>query len=295
VVETQQRPDVPVDEHVSVAPGVRLHTRRFGPVPRAGSPVFLLVHGLASNARLWDGVGARLAADGHTAVAVDLRGHGESDRPDSGYGVATVADDLARLCEAAGLASPVVAGQSWGGNVVLELAARHPGVPRALALVDGGWIHLSDVFADFDACWAVLAPPVLTELAAATLRGRLRAMHPDWPDTGIDGALGNFEVRPDGTVRARLTRDRHRAVLHGLWEHRPREVYPKVDVPVLLMPAHGPEPAGTEDARTARNRALVREAEAALPRASVRWYPGAHHDLHAQHPVRVARDLESLL
>lgn len=291
---------VPVDEHVPVAPGVRLHVRRFGPVPRAGSPVFLLVHGLASNARLWDGVAARLAEHGHTAVAVDLRGHGESDRPDDGYAVADVACDLARLCAAAGLENPVVAGQSWGGNIVLELAARHPRLPRAVALVDGGWIHLSDVFAAFDDCWSALAPPVFTGLAASTLRQRFRQFHADWPDSGIDAAMANFTVRPDGTVQARFSRERHRAALRGLWEHRPREVYARVDVPVLLMPAHGPEPAADlardpKDQRTTRNRALVREAEAALPRARIRWYPGADHDLHAQHPKQVAADLESLL
>jgi len=45
---------------------------------------FVLVHGLASNARLWDGVARRLAGAGHSSAAVDLRGHGRSDKPDTG-------------------------------------------------------------------------------------------------------------------------------------------------------------------------------------------------------------------
>jgi pimeloyl-ACP methyl ester carboxylesterase len=277
---------VATDERVGVADGVRLHVRRW-PSDAAPARPFLLVHGLASNARTWDAVAGRLAADGHPAVAVDLRGHGESDQPPDGYDTATAARDLAALCDRLGLVEPVVAGQSWGGNVALELAARHPGVAHALALLDGGWIHLADAFPDWAACWRALAPPKLPAAPAQAVRERLRAAHPDWPDSGIEGTLGNFAVLADGTVRPRLGRDQHQAILRSLWAHRPRELYPRVGVPVLLLPARSPA-AATGTAR------LVREAAAALPHAEVRWYDGADHDLHAQHPARVATDLARL-
>ncbi|MBU6317382.1 MAG: alpha/beta fold hydrolase, partial [Acidobacteria bacterium] len=64
---------------------------------------FLLVHGLASNARLWDGVAESLASAGHTVVAVDQRGHGLSSKPDGGYDFATVVADLVTLTQALGL------------------------------------------------------------------------------------------------------------------------------------------------------------------------------------------------
>jgi pimeloyl-ACP methyl ester carboxylesterase len=274
------------DERVEVARGVRLHVRRW----RAGTAParsFLLVHGLASNARTWDAVAARLAADGHPTVAVDLRGHGESDQPPDGYDTQTAARDLAALCKRLGLVKPVLAGQSWGGNVVLELAVRQPGRAHALALLDGGWLHLADAFPDWAACWRALAPPKLPATPVQAVRERLRAAHPDWPDSGIEGTLGNFAVRPDGTVRPRLHREQHQAILYSLWVHRPRVIYPRVDVPVLLLPAGSP-------AAATRTPGLVREAAAVLPHAEVRWYEGADHDLHAQHPARVAADLETL-
>ena len=84
----------------------------------------MLVHGLASNARTWDGVAAELARQGRASIAVDLRGHGYSDKPDDGYSVPDVADDVLDLIARLGLERPVVAGQSWGGNVVIEAAAR---------------------------------------------------------------------------------------------------------------------------------------------------------------------------
>src|SRR5512144_2930713 len=70
---------------VPVAPGVTLYAER-----REGDPAavpFVLVHGLASNLRLWDGVAEDLHARGHTVVALDQRGHGRSDAPDSAYGI----------------------------------------------------------------------------------------------------------------------------------------------------------------------------------------------------------------
>jgi len=92
---------------VTVGDGVSLNT-----VHHAGekSPPFVLVHGLASNARLWDEVAARLGAAGHPSYAVDLRGHGDSDLPDDGYDTATAAADLATVISALGLERPIVAG-----------------------------------------------------------------------------------------------------------------------------------------------------------------------------------------
>src|SRR5207249_673446 len=66
-----------VERRIVVAPGVELHVEvRAG--NRAAAP-FVLVHGLASNARLWDGVADHLHAAGHTVVVTDQRGHGRSD------------------------------------------------------------------------------------------------------------------------------------------------------------------------------------------------------------------------
>lgn len=113
------------------------------------APGFVLVHGLASNALLWQGVAEVLSADGggRAVTAIDLRGHGESSVPASGYDTTTAAADVASVIEALGLDGSVVAGQSWGGNVVVELAASQRDRLAAVALIDGGWIRLRDTFA----------------------------------------------------------------------------------------------------------------------------------------------------
>ena len=64
---------VPLDRSVP-GDGVRLHARDWG----GDGPPVILLHGLASNCRIWDGVAPLLAAAGFRTVAVDQRGHGES-------------------------------------------------------------------------------------------------------------------------------------------------------------------------------------------------------------------------
>jgi pimeloyl-ACP methyl ester carboxylesterase len=248
----------------------------------ANAPPFVLVHGLASNARLWDGVATALAGAGHRVFAVDLRGHGRSSKPAGPYDLPTVAVDLGTVIERLGIERPVVAGQSWGGNVVLELAARRPELVRGIVCVDGGWLQPGRDFADWDACRAALSPPRLAGRQLVEIEGYLRSAHPDWPETGLRGVLANFELRPDGTVAPWLSFDHHVKVLHGLWEHRPSELYAGLAGPVLLVPADG----GESD-RLRRKRRDVDTAAAVIPNARVRWFTG-DHDIHAQHPAELA-------
>ena len=72
----------------------------------------------------------------HRVVNVDLRGHGESDKPKQAYTLAGFADDLAWLCAQLGVENPVIVGHSMGGNVALEVARRHPDLPRAVVMID---------------------------------------------------------------------------------------------------------------------------------------------------------------
>jgi pimeloyl-ACP methyl ester carboxylesterase len=274
-------------QRIPVTEGVELAVDRFAPAEVDGVP-FVLVHGLASNARLWDGVAEALVANGHPAYTVDLRGHGRSSKPDGPYDVPTVAADLAVLIERLGLERPIVAGQSWGGNVAVELAARHPDVVGGIACVDGGWLELRREFPEWESCRTALAPPRLAGRRLEEVEGYIRSAHRDWPESGIRGTLGNFELRPDGTIAPWLTFDRHLVVLRGLWEHVPSERFPEIPGPVLLLPVDG-----GDDDWTRRKRQAVEAAAARLATSRVRWFAG-DHDIHAQHPHEVAGVMHDL-
>jgi pimeloyl-ACP methyl ester carboxylesterase len=261
-----------------------------------GRPV-LLVHGLSSNAQMWDGVAARLAEAGHPVVAVDLRGHGSSeDVPDTDTDdldaaptdpTSLAAEDLAAVCADLGWTAPVVAGHAWGGNIALQLAADRPGLVHGLALVDGGWLHLGDQFPDLDAAWSVLAPPRFDGVTSAAVRASLHAGHQDWSDAAVEGVLGNLRERADGSVTPRLERERHRAIIGSLLRHRPRTLYPLVRCRVLLL-------AATGDATPARKREQLTEAATALAHAELVECRGGDHDLHAHRPLRVAEEIARL-
>ena len=253
--------------------GAALGVRRW---PGTGRPV-LAVHGLASNARMWDQVAALLSDRGHPVVAVDLRGHATSaDVPDTGLDpTVQAARDLSAVCQSLGCDRPVVVGQSWGGNVVLQLAADDPGLVHGLGLVDGGWLVLSDRWSSLDEAWEVLAPPRFHGVRRDQLLEQLRRAHPGWSDEAIAASAANLRADDDGTVRAWLDRDRHRRIVGSLLVQRPRELYPRVACPAVLLVAGASNPAADE-------------AAAAMPHARVVPFPGGDHDLHAQHPEQVA-------
>ncbi len=285
----------PPPEPVDVADGVRLAVRRWRPTaPDPGGQPWLLVHGLASNARLWDGVAARLAAAGREAVAVDLRLHGQSADLNRDTELAvdtpTVADDLAGVLDTLGWDRAAVAGQSWGGNVVVELAHRHPERVAATAGIDGGTIRLADRFPEWDDCAAALAPPDFTGRTIGEIEGHMTSMAADWPAEGRAAALANFRVAEDGQARPWLVLRDHLRVLRGLWEHDPFAAFPHLAMPVLLVGA-GSEPASDHD----RHReAAFDRAVALLPDGRQQWFRPAHHDVHAQHPGLVTESLLDL-
>jgi lipase len=107
---------------------------------RAGDgpdPVVCL-HGITAQHRAFNAA-ARYLAPTRGLVGVDLRGRGDSDKPDSGYGLEAHASDVVRVLDHLGLENAVLVGHSMGGFVALQAALAYPERVRALVLLDGGW------------------------------------------------------------------------------------------------------------------------------------------------------------
>lgn len=267
---------------IPLASGIEVSATWFLPSGEPSGKDVLLTHGLASNQRLWFDAAQALADKGHRVVTYDQRGHGQSSKPDIGYDMATVADDLALLIDELELVNPVIGGQSWGGNVVLEACKRHSDRVAGAVLVDGGFLHLRRQFPQWDDCAEALGPPPLLGMPLARITEWLETSAADWPESGRQATLANFDAKPDGTIAPWLTFERHMTVLRGLWEHEPAAVYAEINRPILIVAA-----ADSPDAR-ARKQPLVDEALAALPNGSAHWFDPAHHDVHAQKPVALA-------
>ena len=272
--------------------GLRMHVRNWGgPVQDTVRPVVLL-HGLASTCRIWDFV-APILAESFSVVAVDQRGHGDSGKPEQGYGFASVSGDVAALLAGRGIERPVVVGHSWGADVALELAVAKPEMLQGIVFVDGGTIDASARYATLDDALAQMAPPDFRGTTREQFLERVRSGG-QWAtliDQRGQGAediiMGNFETLDDGTIRAKLSRENHLRIIEALWEHHPRELYPKVACPVLMLPARQRENPDAYERTLARSESIA-AAERLLPRSKTVWLEDSIHDVPVQRPELVA-------
>lgn len=259
----------------------------------AGRPVVLL-HGLASNARIWDFVAADVAQNARV-VAIDQRGHGLSDKPNEGYDFASVVADLAALIDALGFARPLVVGHSWGASVAAAFAADHPEVPAGIALVDGGYSSPRTQGWDWEEALKHLAPPKIVGTPRETLLGWIRNgdLQESWRPENEAIILAGFDERADGTVAPRLTYEHHLAIVRALWETDALAEARRIVCPVLLLPSVR---AGKDDVE--RKHALVESAAARFSRSPlVRtvWLEDSIHDVPLQRPERVAAALRAFV
>ena len=91
----------------------------------------------------------------YRCISVDLRGHGESDKPEQAYTITGFADDVAWMCGELGVSSAVFAGHSMGGAIALAVAAAHPELCAALVMLDPAILFPAEL------------RPLITQLIAA--------------------------------------------------------------------------------------------------------------------------------
>jgi pimeloyl-ACP methyl ester carboxylesterase len=244
--------------------GLRVHYLRWdadGP----GPPV-LLLHGLGSNARIWERVAPHLAARGLQPLAPDLRGHGLTDRPDGDYGFEAFYRDLAAFITASELERPVLVGHSWGALLALDYAARRsfgPLAPAAILLVEGGMTQLDDgPGGTWEEVRDRLAPP---HRDGIPLENFLAGLSPGWrpDDQAVQIYLSNFDISADETLSPRLTYERHLQVLRAMWEYKTYERFDRVKCPVLLVPARW-----SLIRLTRANRSRAKNSESSRPAAA---------------------------
>ena len=117
---------------VPVGPGA-MHVERFG----HGGTAVILIHGFPTSSFLWRNIAPAITDAGHTAYAVDLFGHGESDRPyDSDFGIASQSEYLDAAMTALRVARGILVGVDIGGDIALRLAATRPERVEKLVLIN---------------------------------------------------------------------------------------------------------------------------------------------------------------
>ena len=231
---------------------------------RAGAgPPLVLVHGAASDGRIWQPQLEALA-DALTVVAWDEPGAGRSSDVPEGFALADYADALAALIDGLGLAPAHVGGLSWGGTLVLELYRRHPDLVRTLLLLDTY------------AGWKGSLPPAEVAARVEGLRAMLAAEHFDPTLPGLFAGDPPAEFVPLLDALNAAVRPASARIALGLMaETDLRDVLPTVRVPTLLL-------WGELDARSPLF--VAEQFHAAIPHAELVVIPGCGHVSNLERP-----------
>jgi pimeloyl-ACP methyl ester carboxylesterase len=253
--------------------GVVLRALHWG-APSA-TPLVLL-HGGGANAHWWDHLAAPLAERRHV-VALDFRGHGDSDWPQETR-VGAFSDDLDALLEHLGAPHAVLAGHSMGAHIALDRAARDPRV-RGLVLIDLAWGAARGARRATRRALSLRLTYPSRERAVAAFRfvpGAARA------GEALRVAIAERSVRPEPDGRFGFKFDPR-------WFAMPyRELPPLSGVACDTLLLRGCESGllGPEAAR-----ALAAE----LPRTRLVEVPGAGHHVHIDRPDAVLGALTEYL
>ncbi len=247
------------------ANGIRLHFTRTG----GGKPALVLVHGVSDDGLCWTPL-AQVFAPDYDVIMLDARGHGQSDDPDSGYDLVTLAGDLHGAMQGLGLARPLVLGHSLGAVTTLVMAGLYPATPRAIVLED-------------PPAWWIRSPgPEFVRRTGQIEAWALRLKSQTREELIADGRADNprwseAELAPwaDAKLRFSMNAIRNLFTLNRLggivWD----ELLPCVTCPVLALMADPERSALLASAGVDRLRALV-------PHVRVESIAGAGHNIHRE-------------
>jgi pimeloyl-ACP methyl ester carboxylesterase len=285
---------------VAVQSGERLHYLDWT-AAEPGRPI-VLVHGLTRTAWAWLPVARRLARR-QPVIAPDLRGHGASDAPLSGYDLESLALDVLTVMAGRGWGEAVdgppavVAGHGLGAMVAVEMARLQPGSVAGLALVDGGWESMLEAtrMLPMQLVEAMAEPPEALASMEAWLADR-RAFDPaSWDADQETAARAQVVEKHAGHLGLVTKGSVIRRVVETMYGYQPLEAVTHLACPVSVLVAD----ATTADDEDRRERLLALEDVCRLRAAGghathVRHFPGAGHDLARYRSEEVAEELARL-
>ncbi|WP_199331740.1 alpha/beta fold hydrolase [Aulosira sp. FACHB-615] len=175
-----------------------------------GQEPLLLLHGLGDHALVWSSLGAYLATDYHI-VAPDMRGHGESSKPEKDYSFESAIADLEALMDKLGWSSAHVVSHSWTGKLAVIWARQNPQRVRSMVLVDPIFIWKMPEFfkATFPFLYRFLSflkgmGPFASYAEAEQIARQLN-QYQGWNELQQQVFQGGIEQKPDGSWGSKFT------------------------------------------------------------------------------------------
>jgi pimeloyl-ACP methyl ester carboxylesterase len=246
-------------------------------------PVLVLLHGLASDSETWDRAIVPLAQAGLHVIAVDLLGHGQSDKPNRSYLLDDFADSLRAFLDELGIKTATIAGHSLGGAIAVYFGGRHPRYIERLVLVAAGGLG-REVHPVLRAAALPIAPRLLNVAAH-------RSLHRFYGHPRLHRAL---RLTPDNLINLRRAaralgsaegRVAFFAALRGVIEPSGQRGS-FLDMGTLA--AHVPTLLVWNEQDPVIPVAHARAANAQLPRSRLVVFPGGGHEPHRRQAVRFA-------
>jgi pimeloyl-ACP methyl ester carboxylesterase len=296
-------PDEPESLVVTTDTGDRIHYLDWGG-PTGALPQVLLIHGLASTAWSWTPV-ARTLRDATQVFAMDLRGHGLSDSPRSGYDLESLAFDALTVLAANGSGievngpPAVVAGHGLGAIVAATMARVQPDSIAALALIDGGWEDPADATRmtadEFERSFG--DPPEVLASMDAYLADKREFDPLTWDADQERAARDAVDEKHAGHVAPVTRRHVLHATIEAMFDYRPIETLAGLPQPLLIDVTE----SGTAGDETVRERRLALDdvvrarAKAGHGAPDIRVFSRAGHNLMRYRAAQLSADLVDLL
>jgi pimeloyl-ACP methyl ester carboxylesterase len=271
------------DNFVITGSGLHLRTRDWG----GDGLSVLMVHGLDGTADMWELLMMQPGLWMH-GTAFDLRGHGQSEKPDSAYDLAEMGSDLMDVMAGLNIERPIIIAHSFGALIALWAAAHHPDIFRALVLIDGGIIDETGQSWDEIAAQANDDPlngtPAVGFRARLTEMGGVKVITP-----AVEAALWtSFEVDTSERVQRRLPHAYKMRIVRTMWENAPGMFYGRITCPVLMMPTRE-EGMDFENLRLKEQG--IMHVQSRLPDTRIVWLDDTIHDAHLHRPDRIADEI----
>ncbi|HEY2887986.1 MAG TPA: alpha/beta hydrolase [Candidatus Limnocylindrales bacterium] len=284
---------------VEIVPGERIHFLDWGgPIVAvaSASPV-LLVHGLNATAWAWTAVARRLRETVET-VAIDLRGHGLSDAPTSGYTQEQLGEDVVAVAEGAGLlpgpsGRVILAGHGYGAIVAAWAAVRLGDRCAGLVLVDGGWQDLAAETGMSPDEWLreLEEPPGIFSSMATYLADRRDFDPASWDADQEQAARSTVVEVPAGKVVPAVRPHALAASVEAMFTYDPPATLAHLAIPVAVLLAATEDGAGRRAALDAIDQARAAAALDPLRRIDL---SSAGHNLLRYRPDEVSQAILSI-